>query len=79
MLIPFFTVFNPFFTDLFLRLTDSTVLWRFCFLIPIHYVAADFDLVVKLLALGVVIVFCSAANAEKTRCKLKHPKASQLE
>ena len=41
MLLPLFTVFNPFFTDLFLRLTDSTVLWRFCFLIPIHYVAAD--------------------------------------
>ena len=41
MLVPAFTVFNPFFTDLFLRLTDSTVLWRFCFLIPIHYVAAD--------------------------------------
>lgn len=41
MLLPALTVFNPFFTDLFLRLTDSTVLWRFCFLIPLHYVAAD--------------------------------------
>ena len=41
MLLPFITVFNPIFTDLFLRFTDSTVLWRFCFLIPIHYVAAD--------------------------------------
>ncbi|MGH1429036.1 MAG: DUF6541 family protein, partial [Arenicella sp.] len=41
MLLPLLTVFNPFFTDLFLRLVDSTVLWRFCFLIPIHYVAAD--------------------------------------
>jgi hypothetical protein len=41
MLLPLFTVFNPFFTDLFLRVVDSTVLWRFCFLLPIHYVAAD--------------------------------------
>ena len=41
MLVPVCTIFNPFFTDLFLRITDSTVLWRFCFLIPIHYVAAD--------------------------------------
>ena len=40
MLSPFFTVFNPFFTDLFLRHTYSLMLWRMSFLVPLHLVAA---------------------------------------
>jgi hypothetical protein len=40
MLSPFFTVFNPFFTDLFLRHTRGDLLWRLTFLIPLHLVAA---------------------------------------
>ena len=40
MLSPFFTVFNPFFTDLFLRHSYSVMLWRMNFLMPLHLVAA---------------------------------------
>lgn len=41
MLSPIFTILNPFFVDLFLRLDDSTTLWRLCYLIPIHFIAGD--------------------------------------
>jgi len=41
MISPIFTVMNPFFVDLFLRLDNATTLWRLCYIIPIHYVAAD--------------------------------------
>lgn len=41
MLSPLATILNPFFVDLFLRHYSSTTLWRLCFLIPIHFVAAD--------------------------------------
>jgi len=40
MLSPFFTVFNPFFVDLFLRHSYSLLLWRISFLVPLHLVAA---------------------------------------
>lgn len=40
MLSPFFTVFNPFFTDLFLRHSWGDMLWRMSFLVPLHLVAA---------------------------------------
>lgn len=40
MMSPFFTVFNPFFTDLFLRHSWGDMLWRMTFLIPIHLVGA---------------------------------------
>ncbi|MGH1540970.1 MAG: hypothetical protein ACRBHB_11150 [Arenicella sp.] len=40
MFSPLVTVFNPFFTDLFLRLDDSTTLWRLCYLMPLHFVGA---------------------------------------
>ena len=36
MLSPLFTILNPFFVDLFLRLDNATTLWRLCYLIPIH-------------------------------------------
>ena len=41
MFSPFFTVLNPFFTDLFLRLDHSSTLFRLCYMIPLHFVAAD--------------------------------------
>jgi len=41
MLSPIATFLNPFFVDLFLRHYNSTTLWRLCYLIPIHFVAAD--------------------------------------
>lgn len=40
MLSPFFTVFNPFFTDLFLRHSLSMMLWRITFMLPLNFVAA---------------------------------------
>ena len=43
---PLFTIMNPFFVDLFLRLDNSTTLWRMSYLIPLHFVAAF--LVVKI-------------------------------
>ncbi|WP_353412560.1 hypothetical protein [Arenicella sp. 4NH20-0111] len=41
MLSPIFTFLNPFFVDLFLRHYNSTTIWRTCYLIPLHFVAAD--------------------------------------
>jgi len=43
---PILTIMNPFFVDLFLRLDNSTTLWRMSYLIPLHFVAAF--LVVKI-------------------------------
>ena len=40
MLSPFFTVFNPFFTDLFLRHTYAASLWRMSILVPLQLVGA---------------------------------------
>ncbi|MFV1977003.1 MAG: hypothetical protein ACC651_14770, partial [Candidatus Scalindua sp.] len=40
MLVPFFTVFNPLFTDLFLRYLWPEVLWRISLLIPLPFVGA---------------------------------------
>ena len=40
MLSPILTVFNPLFADIFLHLKSSTTLWRLCYLIPLHFVAA---------------------------------------
>jgi len=40
MLTPLTTVFNPAFTDLLLRFTTAEFMWRFCFMLPLHYVAA---------------------------------------
>lgn len=39
MLSPLFTVFNPYFVDLFLRHTTYITLWRFCYMIPLVFVA----------------------------------------
>lgn len=39
MLVPFLTVFNPVFVDVFLRIKDDHSLWRLCFLIPFYPVA----------------------------------------
>ena len=53
MLSPFFTVFNPLFTDLFLRHSMSMTLWRMTFLLPLHLVAAYlFVVAVKYLWIG---------------------------
>ena len=41
MLSPIVTILNPFFIDLFLRHYNSTTVWRLCYLIPVHFVAAD--------------------------------------
>lgn len=41
MLSPLVTILNPFFIDTFLRHYNSTTVWRLCYLIPIHFVAAD--------------------------------------
>lgn len=40
MLSPFVTVFNPIFTDFFLRYSWPEVLWRMCYMIPIAFVGA---------------------------------------
>ena len=40
MLSPIITVFNPLFVDLFIRLEETNVLWRLCYFIPLHFVAA---------------------------------------
>jgi hypothetical protein len=40
MLSPFFTVFNPFFVDVFLRHSYSLTLWRMSFLVPLQLVGA---------------------------------------
>ena len=42
MFVPFITVFNPVFTDLFLRVSWPEVLWRICYVIPLHLVGAWF-------------------------------------
>ncbi|MGI9315707.1 MAG: hypothetical protein ACR2QW_00130, partial [bacterium] len=42
MLVPFVTVFNPIFVDVFLRIKDDHSLWRLCFLMPLYPVAALF-------------------------------------
>ncbi len=39
MLSPLLTVFNPVFVDMFIRLDQSTTLWRLSFFIPLHFVA----------------------------------------
>jgi len=39
--VPLVTILNPFFIDLFLRHYNSTTVWRLCYLIPIHFIAAD--------------------------------------
>ncbi len=41
MLCPLFTILNPIFVDLFLRFEETDVIWRLCYIIPIHFVAAD--------------------------------------
>ncbi len=41
MLSPLVTFLNPFFIDTFLRNYNSTTVWRLCYLLPIHFVAAD--------------------------------------
>jgi hypothetical protein len=41
MFSPLATFLNPFFVDVFLRYDNSTTLWRLCYLIPVHFVAAD--------------------------------------
>lgn len=40
MLIPAVTVFNPVFTDLFLRIAPANVLWRFLYMLPLYLIAA---------------------------------------
>ncbi len=40
MLSPLLTVFNPVFTDLFLRYSWPELLWRMCYLIPLPFAAA---------------------------------------
>lgn len=42
MLLPFFTVFNPIFTDLFLRISWPEVLWRIAYVIPLALVGGFF-------------------------------------
>ncbi len=41
MLSPLLTFLNPFFIDTFLRHYNSTTVWRLCYLLPVHFVAAD--------------------------------------
>ena len=38
--LPLFTVFNPIFIDLFLRVSFAEVVWRLCFLITVELYAA---------------------------------------
>jgi hypothetical protein len=40
MLSPILTVFNPVFVDIFIRLGQANTLWRLCYFIPLHFVAA---------------------------------------
>ena len=40
MFSPLFTIFNPFFVDLFLRHSHTVTLWRMSYLVPIHLIAA---------------------------------------
>ncbi|MBT5031744.1 MAG: hypothetical protein HOM55_05550 [Proteobacteria bacterium] len=40
MWLPLFTVFNPVFIDLFLRLSFAEVVWRLCYLLPVELFAA---------------------------------------
>lgn len=40
MWLPLFTVFNPIFVDLFLRVTYPEVLWRICYVIPVALLMA---------------------------------------
>lgn len=40
MLAPLFTVFNPYFNEIFLRITSADVLWRFLYMLPLYIVAA---------------------------------------
>ena len=40
MWLPLFTVFNPVFIDLFLRLSYAEVVWRLCYLLPVELFAA---------------------------------------
>jgi hypothetical protein len=42
MLSPLLTVFNPVFTDLFLRYSWPEVLWRLCYVIPLPFVGGYF-------------------------------------
>ena len=42
MWLPVLTVFNPIFTDFFVRLASPQVLWRICWLVPIPLVAGYF-------------------------------------
>jgi len=37
---PFVTILNPFFIDMFLRLYDSTTVWRLTYLIPIYFLGS---------------------------------------
>lgn len=41
MFSPLITFLNPFFIDTFLRHYNSTTVWRLCYILPIHFVAAD--------------------------------------
>ena len=40
MLVPILTVFNPLFTDFFLRVGYSEVLWRYLYMLPLYLIAA---------------------------------------
>ncbi|KAA3631857.1 MAG: hypothetical protein DWQ08_04330 [Proteobacteria bacterium] len=42
MLMPVMTLFNPLFTDLFLRFSNPVVLWRLSFVMPLPFVGAYF-------------------------------------
>lgn len=42
MAMPILTVFNPVFTDLFLRFSWPEVLWRMCYMIPLPFVGGYF-------------------------------------
>ena len=53
MLSPLFTMFNPVFADMFLRVGHSTTLWRMSYFVPIHFVGGAL----------VILLFQSAARA----------------
>jgi len=42
MVVPVLTVFNPVFTDFFLRFAGPEVLWRVCYIIPLPFIGAYF-------------------------------------
>lgn len=42
MALPFLTVFNPVFTDFFLRFTGPQVLWRMCYALPLPFAGGYF-------------------------------------